>query len=128
MDTIFGLNAVPRSKMAENTKIFSMDELEYYAYIHLPSELSSHIQVYQVDEVAPNPKRINVRGFMHRNDRRPWIKIVFGILDSSIGRHIYKLSCIDIHTNDLHDLYISYIIQNDHPDTPYIYMNCSDKQ
>ena len=61
--------------------------------------------------------------FIQRNCRRPWIRIDSCILDTSIGQHTYRFQFINRETDDVYSLYLSYIIQDDNPDRPYVYMN-----
>lgn len=51
------------------------------------------------------------------------LRISFNDIDKSIGLHQYEIGLKHPITDDDAYLYIQYIIQDDNPDTPYIYMN-----
>ena len=53
---------------------------------------------------------------------KPWVDISKSILDVTAGSHLYRLSFIDIYTNDIFFVYFSYIIQDKDVEKPYLYM------
>lgn len=52
-----------------------------------------------------------------------WVDIPCNLLDSSAGVHSYCITLADPISSDMYRLYFTYLIQDDNPNTPYIYMN-----
>lgn len=65
----------------------------------------------------------DISSSVYRDNMRPWLRVPVDVLNKDIGQHTYKLHFVNIHTSLELDLYIQYIIQDDNPDKPYIYMN-----
>lgn len=120
---VFSLDACLVDKINMHTKIFNKSKLEYYLWIHIPEKISNTCQFFQVNEMCPNP--VESRFFKHfeHESGKPWVKVVTKVLNTEVGMHTYQLLFVNKLTNDVVTLYISYIIQDDNPDKPYIYMN-----
>ena len=117
------LNACTYAQIPCNTPVINKNTLEYYIWIGLPKSISSHIEIFEIYELLPTNEEVDWVRFIIRENCRPWLKIESAFLDTSVGQHLYKLSFVDTMTNDIISLYISYIIQDDNPDKPYIYMD-----
>lgn len=120
---VFSTEACLYDNLNDNCKIFNSSELEYYLWIKLPSDITRDCELYQIDEILDKPKVLDWQGFVCREENHPWLRFTFGILKQCIGMHIYRLHFINKYTNDVFSLYFSYIIQNDNPKKPYVYMN-----
>ena len=81
---------------------------------------------YKVDELLPKRRCIDVGPAIERQQCRPWLRIVFPVLDQDAGLHIYKITFVNRYTDDVVSAYISYTIQDDNPNKPYIYMRQED--
>ena len=113
----------PHNKVFENVKIFNKNEIEYFMYLHIPENLAKDCELYKVQDVDNPDILIEYNDSIQRNCKRPWLRIDSRLLDTSCGQHTYRFGFINIVTDDVYSLYISYIIQDDNPDKPYIYMN-----
>lgn len=123
---VFSLVACTFDKLIYNTPIFNQSTVEYFLWVKLPSDIIKDCELYQVDECQPNNREVNWLNSIERDHNKPWLKITFRIFSNHVGMHIYKLSFINRYTNDVVPLYIAYIIQDDNPDKPYVYMRKSD--
>lgn len=122
------LEACTYDKLASNSKVFNLNTLEYFLWIHLPEDISRHYELFQVDQIAPNILELeNFNQVIKRECRRPWLQVTFKSLDLSIGMHTYRLQLINKCTDDVVSLYFCYIIQNDNPEKPYVYMENARK-
>lgn len=119
---VFSVVATTHDKLNEVIRIFNKAETEYYLWVQLPAELVINSNVYDVEEVEPNLQSINWVNLVDRDCNRPWLRIVFRILKDDVGLHVYKLSFINKHTDDVFQLYFGYVIQDDYPFKPYEYM------
>lgn len=124
---VIKLEACVYDDLPSNTAVLNADTLEYVTWIHLPEALSKYIELFQIDELLPYSGEVSWLQYVQRDSCRPWISIKSDFLNMSIGQHIYKLGFINKHTNDIISLYISYILQSDHPSKPYIYMRRGEK-
>lgn len=124
---VFKLEADYYDNIPLHTKVINISTWEYDLWVHFPEEISNACELFQLDEVIPSKKECNWLHFIDREPGRPWLKIISGILNKSAGQHIYKLSFIDRDTHDIVAVYFSYIVQDDNPDKPYIYMRRDSK-
>lgn len=107
-----------------HTKIFNKDALSSGVWVNLPAYVSSlalskiiDISNQKYEEIAFDASTI-IQDYPH-----PWVRIDTGILDLVSGMHIYKLVFESIPSNGTEEsVYIAYIIQDDNPETPYVYM------
>lgn len=118
----FMLNACHHSELPKNTPIFNTAEIEYKLLIHLPEDISHSIEMFQLDEIVPSKGEVNFADSVTRECRKPWLDVLSELMNMEIGYHIYKLSFIDIRTNQVIPLYVAYIIQDDNVDKPYVYI------
>lgn len=117
---VFSINADFIDKY--QSPVFHKYEIEYFLYVHFPKEMNRDYELFQVDEVSPTAQKVPMGTFIEREFGKPWINIKSGILNLDIGKHIYRLSFVNKYSNDVVSLYFGYIIQDDKPDKPYIYM------
>lgn len=129
---VFKLDATSYDKVYSTNKIFNLDAVEYYLWIKLPTALSCDYKLLNIIQIeksnrcdgsccikCKNEQEIP-HDYYHR-ERNVWIQIIFPALDQDIGKHIYRMEFLTPF-EDVISFYFSYIIQNDHPDQPYIYM------
>lgn len=96
---------------------------QYYTYVHIPHYLNSNYNIFQLLCMAPKRIEIKLNPYTDREPNKPWIRIISDILDWDIGLHIYQLSLVNKYSNDVVSVYFGYIVQDDDPEKPYIYMN-----
>ena len=126
---VFKLEADSKKDLPKHTKIINIHDVEYFLWIHIPEELSWDFELFQLDEIIfSGLVEVDFQGLIEREGRRPWFKLNSGLLNKEIGKHIYKMSMVNRKTNDVISLYFSYIIQDDNPDKPYIYMNRNESE
>ena len=106
-------------------KTFNRASLDYFLWVHLPEEFK-YCSFVQIDELLPKRRCIDVGPAIERQKCRPWLRIVFPVLDQDAGLHIYKITFVNRYTDDVVSAYISYAIQDDNPNKPYIYMRQED--
>jgi len=53
----------------------------------------------------------------------PWYRIISLSLDTRPGHHIYRMHMVNKHTDDVVSVYFAYILQDDEPHKPYMYMD-----
>lgn len=120
---LFSLEACDFDDLNLHNKVFNSATVEYYLWIHLPLNMIRDCELFQISEIAPRNKELSWNGLVERECDKPWLKVTTSLLDTSVGSHLYKFSFVHRYTNDVVSVYISYTIQNDNPDKPYVYMN-----
>lgn len=115
------------SEFRQYTRIINVDDLEYFIWLKIPTDISNRCELFQIDEILPTKQEFDHTIFTKRECGKPWIRVITEMLNKSIGQHIYKFSFIDRNTDEIETLYFSYIIHNDNPDKPYIYMRREGK-
>ena len=107
--------------LSSHTEVINLAEIPEIICIKLPDSLPRDLELSGIFDLNAN-KDIEFIDHVTRDEHRPWIDIQSSILDLSVGQHVYKLtfSKIGIILNAI--CWFSYIIQDNHPETPYIYM------
>lgn len=116
------INACRYNEISCNTPVINKNSLDSYIWIRVPSEISREFVLFQVDELVPEYKEFSFFHVIDKECNKPWFKITSEYLNLDPGQHVYKMSFVNRITNDTCSLYFSYIIQDDSPDKPYIYM------
>ena len=119
------LNACSYDDIHMNTKILNNSVIGSTLIIHLPFESNSHeLEIFDIVEISGHStESIDISGHVNRTCGRPWIDIDTCILNLMIGQHIYRCSFINIHNHNIENIYFSYIVQDDNPEKPYVYMS-----
>lgn len=116
------LNACPYKEIPLNTIVLNKYAIDSYIWIHVPTEISKEFSLYQINEIVPDNIECTFLNSIEQECNRPWFKISTENMNLSSGQHVYKMSFVSVITNDICSIYFSYIIQDDNPDKPYIYM------
>ena len=119
------LETICRDKISSVNKVFRRSEFDSIGY--LPIHLTIDVRDYKfVSIYSLNP--MNFKLFKEEYNMclcRAWIDVPVTSLDLNIGYHLYTVQLVNIHTNDIANLYFSYTIQNDEPEKPYLYLKPS---
>lgn len=120
MDNI--LEACDYSQISKNTKILSKDQLDFKISVHLPL-ICKTTMLYQINNISKSDDQEEIYlGDVKRDGFRLWLDINLEALDLRSGKHTYKMYFSDRENIQHPILYFAYIIQDDNPKTPYIYM------
>lgn len=110
------------AKLNHNCKVFNTNELDQYLVVKLSYNMHNYRLYDILDISSAEAKTVSLSGviFDHNN---PWIDIPWKNLDRTSGKHVYKLSFMGKKPPKYLNTYISYILQDDSPYKPYLYMN-----
>lgn len=116
-------------EISKNSKIFNLAELDYFLYVKLEPPLSSEWYLYRIEEKMKDGslKKIHFPDTV-RKESPTWLKFTTDFINKEIGMHTYKITFVDTKTDVLISLWFAYIIQNDNPDKPYVYMNREEEK
>lgn len=129
---VFKLTACEHKELNKNTPVVNINEVDYYLYVELPFPATDPVRLYSVKEVTNRDvDSTDIYNGDHDDNYQPlikqdsnhWLKIASKIMNLTAGQHVYRLAFMKADQSDLEiPLYISYIIQDDCPERPYIYM------
>ena len=121
---VFQLEAVPRNVLIEHSIVVNKQEMEYFLYVHIPVTFAREFALVEIRDMDTD-KCIEVReefGFVQQDCMKPWIQIIAGALNQSVGYHKYRVSFVNRQNGDTSSLYFGYTLQDNNPDRPYDYM------
>jgi hypothetical protein len=88
----------------------------------IPKRLN-RCRLYEIYDLSkPASREVNFYGKITQDEDHPWLRIPLEILDMRSGKHTYKFSFLDERSNEFINTFVSYISQDDNPETPYVYM------
>ena len=105
------------------TEVINRYMFEFYVYVQMPNSISyNHFSLFELEEIGEHEHFVcplqNVE-FLGG----PWYRITSSALNMHPGQHIYRMHMVNNNTDDVISVLFSYILQDDHPDRPYIYMD-----
>lgn len=116
------IEAVSYEKAIQNSKVYNRSQLEYHLWINLNPEQVREAYFVEAAEIGPDADNSKIFGDTFIRESTCWIRANTPYLNHKIGKHVYKLSFVDRFTDTDFSLYFSYIIQDDCPEKPYVYI------
>lgn len=121
-DKIMSLEASTYANLAKHNKVFNKSAIEYHLWIYLdPSDVRDAFFL-GAKEIGPHADNSKLFPDTFVREGQCWIRANTEYLDLVAGTHIIKLSFVDRFTDTDFSLFVSYIIQDDNPEKPYVYM------
>mgnify|MGYP007069998203 CR=1 FL=1 len=121
-DKMMILEACVYEDLPKYTKVFNEDTAEYHLWIYLNPAYVRNTYLYEAKEIGPNADNSKLFLDTFKRESQCWIKVKREYLNNKIGKHIYKLSFVNKETDADFSLYVSYYLQNDNPEKPYVYI------
>ena len=113
--------------LPKHTPLWNSKTVEEHIWVHVHPEITQSAEVCGLQRVEDkNLREVDYTGHMVQEACKPWFCIDKEILSMTPGLHIYKMQFVTTITPLPFSVYFSYIIQEDDPEKPYIYMNRSD--
>lgn len=112
-----------------DVKVLNKQTLNAFVYIEIPKYIAQDCVLYAVSEVCPKFVAIpdyNEFISIHGDKNYPWLDVASSRLNQSVGTHVYELEYVNPDTNATFSLYFAYILQDNDPEKPYIYMQRED--
>lgn len=109
-----------------NPKVINKQTLNEYIYVSIPPHIACNCALYGVCEVCPKFVPLDYADFIILEGHHPWVRVKSNKLNLSIGLHVYELKYVDTSSNATFSLHFAYILQDNDPDKPYIYMDRED--
>lgn len=111
--------------LSSNTKVFNIQNFADTVCVKLPDDFPRDFELVGMYNLEFD-KTIDFEDYVEQIKYKPWIDIKKNILSTEIGKHTYRLDFIKSGFSIGATCWFSYIIQDDHPETPYIYMDRDD--
>lgn len=125
-DKVMMLESCKYNDLAKYTKVFNTNQIEYHLWIYMDPEDAKDAVFLEAHEVQDNDSKVSDGVFERQS--QCWIRVVTEHINTSAGKHTYKLMMVDRYTDTDFSLYVSYYIQDDNPDKPYVYMKDKEDQ
>ena len=110
------------SAMSANCVIYNKQTLTDDLWVELPSS-AKQFSIAGVYQIQPDPQNCQVSvpiySIKHKNI---WLRIPSALVDTSAGQKIYRIEFKHKCSLENMSLYFSYIVQDDNPAKPYVYM------
>jgi hypothetical protein len=126
-DNIF-TTVIQSSKLSEiplHTVIYNAKDFSEIVCIKLPPQMPRDMELTEIYNLNSS-EEVDFTDFVTRDENRPWIDIQASILDKSIGQHTYRMTFSRLGCKLSATCWFSYIIQDNNPEKPYIYMDRSE--
>lgn len=121
------LRAVGVNELSSNTQILYLNELDSFILLEVDVDIATDCTLFAIDDITEDVKSVDYsyEDITHELNRI-WYKVSLDILDVTPGHHRYRLSFVNKYTDDIFYQYISYVILDNTPEKPYIYMKNPD--
>ncbi len=108
--------------IAKHCKVFNLSTLNYHLNVYLNPETVREAYFIEAKEIGPKADNSKLFPDTFQRTAQCWIQVNMEYLNLKPGKHTYKLDFVDRFTDTDFSLYFSYIIQDDNPEKPYVYM------
>lgn len=111
------------NELNRHTPVLNLNSMDSCILVSIPKKLCKYT-LYQIMDLSDkSPKEVNFYGKIQQDPDHPWLTIPLEILNVRSGKHTYKIVFYDSFHSSFESVFISYISQDDNPETPYIYMS-----
>lgn len=105
----------------KHTDVFNISNFADVVCVKLPNDFPRDFELTGMYNLEDD-KELDYSDYVIFHKYRPWVDVSKSILNTDIGQHIYRLDFTHPDTYIGATCWFSYIIQDNHPDQPYIYM------
>lgn len=117
--TRFQLIAGSRKDLSRNIVMFNKLDTQPTLVVRIPTYVA---QNYTMSSVICCEDNEDISEHASITDNYPWIDVLSENLNLDAGTHTYRVTFDNHYSNETMYMYFGYIIQDDDPDKPYIYM------
>lgn len=124
LEYTFYFDAVSKADVAGATKVYNGNDITYWVPVRIPPYIMQNYSPYCLKACTSDLKRESQDIIKHcKWNNKPWINVEATFLDLRPGHHLYRIGFINKYTDDIVSLYFGYIVQCNHPEKPYVYMD-----
>ena len=110
------------SDLPLNTKIYNSKDFDEIVCVKLPPQMPRDMDLTEIYNLNAS-EDVDFADKTTREEHRPWIDIDRDILDITAGQHVYRMTFQKPDCKLKATCWFSYIIQDNNPEKPYIYMD-----
>ena len=103
------------------TVMYNKADFSEIVCVKLPPTLPRDMQLTEIYNLDAS-ESLDYDDYVTRDENRPWIDIQSSILDVTAGQHTYRMTFAKLGCKLTATCWFSYIIQDNNPEKPYIYM------
>ena len=103
------------------TVMYNKADFSEIVCVKLPPQMPRDMQLIEIYNLNSS-EDLDFADFVTRDENRPWIDIQSSILDTTAGQHTYRMTFAKEDVKLTATCWFSYIIQDNEPEKPYIYM------
>lgn len=119
---VFSIDSCTYDKLAATTRVFNIEEFEYFLYVKVDPSIAKCFEMYQLDDITDAAKPVCHKLLWEHTKHSIWYKFKSGMLNKDPGYHVYRMHMVNTCTNDVLSLYFGYTVQTNTPERPYYYM------
>ena len=122
-DNIF-TTVIQSSKLSDlplHTVMYNNKDFSDIVCVKLPPQMPRDMQLVEIYNLNSS-EDLDFMDFVTRDENKPWIDIQSSILDTTVGQHTYRMTFENLGCKLKATCWFSYIIQDNNPEKPYIYM------
>ena len=127
-DKVMSLEACRYEDLAKYSKVFNSDTCEYHLWVYLNPEDVRGAYFVGAVEIGPNADNSRIFPDTFVRESQCWIRVNKNYIGTTPGKHTVKLAFVDTATDTDFNLYISFYMQVDNPEKPYVYMQDTPKE
>lgn len=131
MISVLTVNADTKKNISGKAEIFNTSQISNVLHVHLPMD---PYNLGELQEIVPVGNKSYGKTLTPIDlsectqfTAHPWLDINTSALDLSVGFHLYRLTYNNATYNTTVYIFFNYIIQDDNPERPYIYMETEEE-
>ena len=113
--------------LSSNTKVFNIQNFADTVCVKLPDDFPRDFELVGMYNLEAD-KTIDFEDYVEQIPYKPWVDIKKTVLSTEIGQHTYRLDFMQHGFTIGATCWFSYIIQDGHPEKPYVYMKREDPE
>ena len=111
--------------LSKNTKVFNIQNFADTICIKLPDDFPRDFTLVGMYCLEENID-LDFEDYVEQIVYKPWVDVKKTLLNTKIGQHTYRMDFMKDDCNIGATCWFSYIIQDNNPEKPYIYMKRED--
>ena len=113
--------------LSRHSHVFNIRNFADTICVKLPDDFPRDFEMVGLYNLETD-KDIDFEDYVEQIIYKPWVDFKKSVLDTSIGQHTYRMDFLKKGFNIGATCWFSYIIQDNNPEKPYVYMKRDDSE
>lgn len=113
--------------LSKYSQVFNIRNFADTICVKLPDDFPRDFEMVGLYNLETD-KDIDFEDYVEQIMYKPWVDFKKSVLDTSIGQHVYRMDFMRAGFNIGASCWFSYIIQDNNPEKPYVYMKRDDAE